>query len=68
MIDEPVDLVADCAALIDAIQEQLGTMMPAALVIDTLNRALIGDENKSEDMARFIRAVDMIRTSPSAVL
>jgi len=63
LLDEPVDLIADCAALIDAIRAQLGKAMPAALVIDTLNRALIGDENKSEDMARFIRAVDMIRVA-----
>jgi hypothetical protein len=31
------------------------------VVIDTLNRALNGDENNSQDMARFIRAADMIR-------
>jgi AAA domain len=63
LIDEPVDLVADCAALIAAIREQLGATVPSALVVDTLNRALIGDENKSDDMARFIRAVDMIRVA-----
>jgi len=33
------------------------------VVIDTLNRALLGDENKSDDMAKFIRAADSIRTA-----
>ena len=32
-------------------------------MIDTLNRALIGDENSSEDMAKFIRAADAIRAA-----
>jgi len=37
--------------------------MPDIVVIDTLNRALQGDENSSEDMAKFIRAADAIRTA-----
>jgi len=63
LLDVPVDLVVDRDALIQAIQAQLGAHIPAAVVIDTLNRALIGDENKSDDMARFIRAADVIRTA-----
>ena len=62
LIDEPIDLVADCAELIREIREQL-TTPPAVVIVDTLNRALIGDENKSDDMAKFIRAVDMIRVA-----
>jgi AAA domain len=61
LCDVPVDLVADHKALIDAIRLQLAGQMPAAVVIDTLNRALIGDENKSDDMSKFIRAADTIR-------
>ncbi len=61
LLDVPVDLVADRDKLIAAIKAQLGEQMPAAVVIDTLNRALVGDENKSDDMAKFIRAADMLR-------
>jgi len=63
LLDVPVDLIADRAALIQAVGEQLGGQPPAAVVIDTLNRALVGDENKGEDMAKFIRAADMIRVA-----
>jgi hypothetical protein len=61
LLDVPIDLVADCKALIDSIRDQLNGTRPAAVVIDTLNRAIVGDENKSDDMAKFIRAADAIR-------
>lgn len=61
LVDVPVDLVADHATLVAAIKTQ--EQKPAVVVIDTLNRALIGDENKSDDMARFIRAADVIRAA-----
>jgi hypothetical protein len=57
----PVDLVADHTNLIAAIGGQVEK--PAAVVIDTLNRSLAGSENDPKDMARFIRAADMIRTA-----
>jgi AAA domain-containing protein len=63
LLDVPVDLVADRDKLIATIREQLGGQVPAAVAIDTLNRALIGDENKSDDMAKFIRAADLIRAT-----
>jgi hypothetical protein len=62
LIDESIDLTTDAAALIAALRSQL-TNAPAVVVIDTLNRALQGDENSSEDMAKFIRAADAIRTA-----
>jgi AAA domain len=62
LVDVPVDLVADRDKLIAAIREQV-TERPVAVVIDTLNRALLGDENASADMAKFIRAADVIRTA-----
>jgi RecA-family ATPase len=46
LLDVPLDLVADHAALILAIKEQLGEDRPACVVVDTLNRALAGSENK----------------------
>src|SRR5262249_321139 len=61
LLDIPVDLVADRDKLITAVRAQLLDQVPVAVVIDTLNRALIGDENKSDDMAKCIRAADMIR-------
>jgi hypothetical protein len=63
LLDVPLDLVADHASLAEAIRAQLGNSpAPAAIVIDTLNRALVGDENKSDDMAKLIRAADLLRT------
>jgi hypothetical protein len=63
LCDQPIDLVRDHGDLIAAIRAQLGEQMPTVIVIDTLNRALIGDENKSDDMAKFIRAADMLRVT-----
>jgi len=61
LIDESIDLTKDVTALRAAVRSQL-TTPPAVVVIDTLNRALQGDENSSEDMAKFILAADAIRT------
>jgi hypothetical protein len=61
LVDVPVDLIADHAAVVGAISAQLGSVTPSIVVIDTLNRALAGDENSSDDMAKFIRAADAIR-------
>ena len=63
LLDVPLDLVREHAALIAAIRAALGGQKPVAVVIDTLNRALVGDENKSDDMSKFIRAGDMIRVA-----
>jgi hypothetical protein len=67
LIDVPIDLVADRDALIAAIREQVAEP-PAAVIVDTLNRALLGDENKSDDMAKFIRAADAIRVAFGCVV
>jgi hypothetical protein len=63
LLDVSVDLVADHKRLIPAIRVQLGGKAPVLLIVDTLNRALMGDENKSDDMAKFIRAADTIRAA-----
>lgn len=67
LLDVPIDLIAEREKLIAAIRAQLPGR-PSAIVIDTLNRALIGDENKSEDMARFIRAADILRNAFECVI
>ena len=62
LLDVPTDLIADCQALISAIRAQV-VGNPAVITIDTLNRAITGDENSSEDMAKFIRAADALRVA-----
>ena len=63
LLDVPLNLIADAKQLFAAIRAELGDDKPAVIVIDTLNRALAGDENKPEDMAKFIRACDLIRAA-----
>jgi hypothetical protein len=64
LIDISLDLIVDHKALIADIRDQLGGHgAPAAVVIDTLNRAISGDENKSDDMSKFIRAADAVRAA-----
>src|SRR5262249_42894089 len=62
LLDVPVDLIADCKALIADIRKQV-VGRPAVVTIDTLNRAIAGDENSSEDMAKFIHAADALRVA-----
>jgi hypothetical protein len=62
LLDVPLDLTKDVKELIAAIRNQLGGN-PVVIVIDTLNRALVGDENKPEDMAKFIKACDLLRAA-----
>jgi hypothetical protein len=62
LLDVPIDLVADRDALINAIREQVPGE-PAVIVIDTLNRAMFGNENDSKDMGQFIRSADAVRAA-----
>jgi hypothetical protein len=61
LLDVSVDVIADRGRLVAAIRAQLGEVIPAVVVIDTLNRGLNGSENDPGDMARFIQAADAIR-------
>src|SRR6516165_11338187 len=61
LLDVRIDLIKEHSALIAAIRTQLNNVRPAAIVIDTLNRALNGSESKDEDMGKFIAAADAIR-------
>lgn len=60
---EPVtlDLVRDHGALITAIRQSLGDVMPVAVTLDTLNRSLAGSESSDQDMSAYVRAADAIR-------
>jgi hypothetical protein len=65
----PLDLIRDHKALIEAIRAQLLTgVTPAAVTIDTLNRSLVGSENKPEDMAAYVQAADAIRNAFDCVV
>jgi hypothetical protein len=61
LVTDRTSLVQDHAGLIADIQRQIGKSVPALVVIDTLNRSLVGSESKDEDMAAYIRAADAIR-------
>jgi hypothetical protein len=61
LLDVRLDLIKEHVPLIAAIRTQLKGVKPAAVVIDTLNRALNGSENDDEDMGKFIAAADAVR-------
>jgi hypothetical protein len=61
LIDEAINLITDAQALISALRQQ--NVLPSIIVIDTLNRAMVGDENSSEDMAKFIKAAATLQTA-----
>lgn len=56
-----LDLVADQDALIQCIRRQIGTVDPALITIDTLNRSIRGSESRDEDMGDYVKAVDAVR-------
>lgn len=51
------EMIIDINQMIDDTGER-----PALIVIDTLARALVGNENATEDMNRFVRELDRIQT------
>lgn len=61
LIMVPVTLTTDADTLIDEIRFELGADdVPKLVVVDTLARAILGDENSSKDMAAFIAAAGKI--------
>ena len=55
-----IDLAKQWRTLVEAIKCDMPES-PACIVLDTLNRSLIGSESKDEDMARWIDAADGLR-------
>jgi hypothetical protein len=55
------NLIQDHRALINDIKTQLGDVVPGAVVLDTLNKSLVGSENKDVDMAAYVRAAEAVR-------
>jgi len=58
LLDVALDLIADQDELVACIRIQVA--QPNVVFIDTLNRALIGDENSSADMGKLVRAAAAI--------
>jgi hypothetical protein len=53
-------LVRDHRALIDCIRKEIGSTVPVAVVLDTLNRSIDGSESKDEDMGAYLSAAEAI--------
>lgn len=53
-----LDLIKDHQQLISDIRSQSAT--PGAVVIDTMNRSLLGSESSDEDMAAYLKAANAI--------
>jgi hypothetical protein len=54
------DLIADAPDLIASVKAQLGGARPALVVVDTINRTFVGNENDARDMARYLAAAASI--------
>jgi len=55
------NLISEHRLLISDIRDQLGAISPAVVVLDTLNRSLVGSESKDVDMGNYVRAAEAIR-------
>jgi hypothetical protein len=58
LLDVPLDLITECDELVASIRAQVA--QPSVVFIDTLNRALVGDENSSADMGKLVKAATAI--------
>jgi hypothetical protein len=62
LVPATLDLFNDHRELIKDIRAQVSEP-PAVVVLDTLNRSLVGSESSDEDMAKYVKAADVIRTT-----
>jgi AAA domain/Bifunctional DNA primase/polymerase, N-terminal len=62
------NLITEHRVLIADITAQLGEVRPAAVVLDTLNKSLVGSENKDTDMGAYVRAAEAIRDAFGCVV
>jgi hypothetical protein len=56
-----INMVKEHPLLIAAIREQLMGELPRVIVLDTLNKSLVGSESKDVDMAAYIVAAEALR-------
>jgi hypothetical protein len=54
-----MDLIVEVERLVETIKAD--AIAPSLVVLDTLNRSLVGSENKDEDMGAYIAAADRLR-------
>ena len=66
LVPAVVNLIADHVALIASIRAQCSN--PAVVVLDTLNRSLVGSESNDQDMANYVKAADAIRETFSCAV
>jgi hypothetical protein len=62
------NLIKDHVKLIADLKAQLGDVVPVAVVLDTLNKSLIGSESKDLDMSAYLRAAEAIRDAFGCVV
>ena len=62
------NLIADHKTLIADITGQLSGEMPICVVLDTLNKSLMGSESKDTDMSAYVRAAEAIRDAFKCVV
>ncbi len=62
------DLVRDHALLIKEVRSEMAGVRPVAVVLDTLNKSLVGSESKDLDMAAYIRAAEAVRDAFDCVV
>jgi hypothetical protein len=62
------DLIRDHKKLVADFRAQLGEIKPAAVVLDTLNRSLVGSESKDVDMTAYTAAAEAIRNQFGCVV
>ena len=62
------NLIADHKRLIADITGQLGDTEPICVVLDTLNKSLMGSESKDTDMSAYVRAAEAIRDAFKCVV
>jgi hypothetical protein len=62
------NLIADHKTLIADITGQLNGTKPICVVLDTLNKSLMGSESKDTDMSAYVRAAEAVRDAFKCVV
>jgi len=61
-------LPQDGGAVVESIRREFSDVRPGIVVLDTLNRSIVGSENDPADMGSYVRAADMIREAFDCVV
>ena len=62
------NMIKEYPLLISAVREQLHGEVPRVVVLDTLNKSLVGSENKDVDMAAYVVAAEALRDAFDCVV